>query len=117
MLLGPNTALGHSSQTVMIEAQVRYVVDALRQAEKRGLASIEVRREAQDAYNDRLDKHLEGTVWLSGGCRSWYLDANGRNTSVFPTYTWRFRRGTKRLDLSEYQLASQVRSTKPVPHQ
>ncbi|MEU6311903.1 NAD(P)/FAD-dependent oxidoreductase [Streptomyces sp. NPDC047014] len=117
MLLGPNTALGHSSQTVMIEAQVRYIVDALVQAQKRGLASIEVRREAQDAYNDRLDKHLEGTVWLSGGCRSWYLDANGRNTSVFPTYTWRFRRGTKRLDLSEYQLASRVRSTTPVPHQ
>ncbi len=117
MLLGPNTALGHSSQTVMIEAQVRYVVDCLKQVEKRGLASIEVRQEAQDAYNRRLDEHLEGTVWMSGGCRSWYLDANGRNTSIFPTYTWRFRRGTKRLDLSEYQLASQVRSTKPVPHQ
>ncbi|MFI1653126.1 flavin-containing monooxygenase [Streptomyces avidinii] len=117
MLLGPNTALGHSSQTVMIEAQVRYVVDSLKQVEKRGLASIEVRQEAQDAYNRRLDEHLEGTVWMSGGCRSWYLDANGRNTSIFPTYTWRFRRGTKRLDLSEYQLASQVRSTKPVPHQ
>ncbi|MFF4434015.1 flavin-containing monooxygenase [Streptomyces sp. NPDC001513] len=117
MLLGPNTALGHSSQTVMIEAQVQYVVDSLKQADKRGLASIEVRQEAQDAYNRTLDQHLEGTVWMSGGCKSWYLDANGRNTTVFPTYTWRFRRGTKRLDLSEYQLASRVRSTKPVPHQ
>jgi cation diffusion facilitator CzcD-associated flavoprotein CzcO len=113
MLLGPNTALGHSSQTVMIEAQITYVLDALKKIEKRGLASVEVRPQAQEAYNKTLDGRLEGSVWTD--CQSWYQDANGRNSSIWPTYTWRFRAGTKRFDLSEYQLASQVRTGTQVP--
>ncbi|MEV6689042.1 NAD(P)/FAD-dependent oxidoreductase [Streptomyces sp. NPDC051130] len=117
MLLGPNTTLGHSSQVVMIEAQIKYVVDALKQAEKRVLSSVEVRKEAQQAYNKALDAKLDGSVWNAGNCKSWYLDENGRNPSIWPTYTWRFRRQTKRFDLSEYQLASQVRTAAPATHQ
>ncbi|MCB5178552.1 flavin-containing monooxygenase [Streptomyces antimicrobicus] len=117
MLLGPNTTLGHSSQVVMIEAQIQYVLDALKQMDKRGLASVEVRREAQDAWNKALDAKLDGTVWNAGNCNSWYLDASGRNPSIWPTYTWRFRRATKRFDLSEYQLASRVRTAEPAAHQ
>lgn len=105
MLLGPNTTLGHSSQTVMIEAQISYVIDALKQMERQGLASVEVRPEVQQAYNERLDARLEGTVWNAGNCRSWYLDASGHNPSIWPTYTWRFRRQTRRFDLNSYQLA------------
>ncbi|MEV8631410.1 NAD(P)/FAD-dependent oxidoreductase [Streptosporangium sp. NPDC051023] len=108
MLLGPNTTLGHSSQTVMIEAQIAYVVDALKQMGKRGLASVEVRPEVQTAYNKRLDTRLEGTVWNAGNCRSWYLDDKGRNPSIWPTYTWRFRSQTKRFDMRSYQLATSV---------
>ncbi|MBW5481307.1 flavin-containing monooxygenase [Streptomyces bambusae] len=117
MLLGPNTTLGHSSQVVMIEAQIQYLLDALKQMDKRGLASVEVRREAQDAWNEALDAKLDGTVWNAGNCNSWYLDASGRNPSIWPTYTWRFRRATKRFDLSEYQLASRVHTPEPVRHQ
>ncbi|WP_103500830.1 MULTISPECIES: NAD(P)/FAD-dependent oxidoreductase [unclassified Streptomyces] len=109
MLLGPNTTLGHSSQVVMIEAQITYVLDALRRMDERGLSSVEVRAEAQNAYNEALDKRLDGTVWNAGNCRSWYLDEHGRNPSIWPTYTWRFRRATARFDLAEYRLATTVR--------
>ena len=34
---------------------------------------------------------MGGTVWNTGGCASWYLDANGRNTTLWPDFTWRFR--------------------------
>ncbi|MGH3683766.1 MAG: flavin-containing monooxygenase [Pseudonocardiaceae bacterium] len=108
MLLGPNTTLGHSSQTVMIEAQIAYVIDALRHMEKRGLASVDVRPQAQAASNERLDALLEGTVWNAGNCNSWYLDSSGRNTSIWPTYTWRFRHQTKRFDVQSYQLTTSV---------
>lgn len=108
MLLGPNTTLGHSSQTVMIEAQIGYVIDGLKRMAHRGLASVEVRPQAQSAYNDRLDSRLEGTVWNAGNCRSWYLDGSGRNPSIWPTYTWRFRRQTQRFDLDSYQVATSV---------
>jgi cation diffusion facilitator CzcD-associated flavoprotein CzcO len=108
LLLGPNTTLGHSSQTLMIEAQIAYVLDALNTMSKRGLASVEVQAGAQASYNDELDARLAGTVWNSGGCRSWYLDASGRNPSIWPTYTFRFRRQTKRFDLTAYQVATSV---------
>lgn len=106
MMLGPNTTLGHSSQVIMIEAQIAYVLDALKTMDKRGLAGVEVLPEAQRAYNERLHRRLAGTVWNAGNCRSWYLDEHGRNPSIWPTYTWRFRRATSRFLPSEHLLST-----------
>ncbi|WP_234443921.1 flavin-containing monooxygenase [Streptomyces sp. NRRL S-1868] len=113
MLLGPNTTLGHSSQVVMIEAQIRYVLGALEEMSKRNLASVEVRSKAQSEWNKKLSAKLDGTVWNAGNCRSWYLDEHGRNPSIWPTYTWRFRRQTRRFDPHEYQLATSVGAGRP----
>ncbi len=40
----------------------------------------------------------------AGGCSSWYLDATGRNSAMWPTFTWRFRALTKRFDVEHYEL-------------
>jgi hypothetical protein len=40
-------------------------------------------------------------VWTSGGCSSWYLDESGRNSTLWPRFTWQFRRRTARFDLAE----------------
>ncbi|MCT2581964.1 flavin-containing monooxygenase [Actinophytocola gossypii] len=106
MLLGPNTTLGHSSQTVMIEAQVAYIVDALDQMDKRGLASVSVHEDAQTAYNETVQRKLSTTVWNAGQCASWYLDEHGRNPSIWPSFTWKFRKQLKRFDLSAYQVTT-----------
>src|SRR5205807_1455038 len=98
MLVGPNTGLGHTSMVYMIESQVAYVVDAIRAMDKRGAAAIDVRSEVEAAYNDDLQRQLQGTVWNSGGCQSWYLDANGRNTTLWPSFTFRFRQQTRSFD-------------------
>jgi cation diffusion facilitator CzcD-associated flavoprotein CzcO len=102
MLLGPNTGLGHTSVVVMVEAQIAYVMDALRAMDSHAWRSIEVREEAQRAYNKRLQKGLRGTVWNDGGCASWYLDRSGRNTTLWPSFTWRFRERTRRFDPAPY---------------
>ena len=104
MLVGPNTGLGHNSIVFMIESQVEYVLDALRTMDAQGLASVDVRREAQDAFNAELQERLRGTVWSTGGCASWYLDDTGRNTTLWPGSTWPFRRRTRRFDASAYTL-------------
>lgn len=113
MLLGPNTTLGHSSQVVMIEAQIGYVLQALQYMTDRGLASVEVRAPAQQEWNDALQNRLDGTVWNAGNCKSWYLDDHGRNPSIWPTYTWRFRNQTRRFQPSEYRLATAVGAGRP----
>ena len=102
-LLGPNTGLGHSSMVYMIESQIAHVLDALRLMRERGAETIEVRPEAQERYNAALERKLERTVW-STGCASWYLDRTGRNATIWPDWTWRFRRRAARLDPAEYRL-------------
>jgi cation diffusion facilitator CzcD-associated flavoprotein CzcO len=106
ILTGPNTGLGHNSLVYMIEAQLEYLMGALRVMEERRATRIEVHRAAQEAYNDELQSRMGRTVWNSGGCSSWYIDANGKNTTIWPDFTWRFRAQTRRFDLGAYELTA-----------
>jgi cation diffusion facilitator CzcD-associated flavoprotein CzcO len=102
MLLGPNTGLGHTSVVVMVEAQIAYVMDALRAMDRHDWRTLEVREDVQRTYNERVQGGLRGTVWNAGGCASWYLDRSGRNTTLWPSFTWRFRERTRRFDPAAY---------------
>jgi cation diffusion facilitator CzcD-associated flavoprotein CzcO len=113
-LLGPNTGLGHNSIVHMIESQIAYVVDALQAMRDRRAHAVEVRRDAFEFWNEALQKRLPPTVWNSGGCSSWYIDANGLNTTIWPDFTWRFRRLTRRFDVSAYAV-DPVRPAVPEP--
>ena len=104
LLVGPNTGLGHNSIVYMIESQLAYAIDALEQTARSGAAVFDPTAEAQAAFNARVQKRMQGTVWTSGGCASWYLDAHGRNTTLWPGASWRFRLQTRRFDPSEYRL-------------
>ena len=55
------------------------------------------------AFNDEIQAELAHTVWNSG-CSSWYLDASGRNTTLWPDFTWRYRQRTRRFDADRYSL-------------
>jgi cation diffusion facilitator CzcD-associated flavoprotein CzcO len=105
LLVGPNTALGHSSMVFMIEAQVRYVMQALDLLRRRNAASVEVREEAQERFVQTVQADLDDTVWQSG-CNSWYLDAQGRNSTIWPDFTVSYWRRTRRLDPSDYVVVS-----------
>jgi cation diffusion facilitator CzcD-associated flavoprotein CzcO len=102
LLVGPNTGLGHSSQVFMIESQIAYVLDAVRHLRRTG-AVLEVREDAEAAWDAGVQRAMGRTVWTTGGCASWYLDDRGRNTTLWPGATWRFRRLTARFDADVYQ--------------
>ncbi|MFE0043211.1 flavin-containing monooxygenase [Streptomyces albireticuli] len=105
MILGPNTGLGNSSMILMIESQLNYLADYMRQLDTLGgRAALDARRSAMGVWNRGLQSRMKRTVWSTGGCRSWYLDAEGRNTTLWPDTTSAFRRATRRVDLAEYQL-------------
>jgi cation diffusion facilitator CzcD-associated flavoprotein CzcO len=108
LLVGPNTGLGHNSIILMIEAQVGHILKALDAVEAASAGAIEPRREVQDAYNARLQADLQKTVWNRGGCQSWYLDANGRNTTLWPTFTFTFMRQLATFDARQYLLTPRV---------
>ena len=102
MLLGPNTGLGHSSMVYMIESQIEHVSQAIASLRDTGATTIEVRPEAHRAFNLEVDARMRGTVWDIGGCSSFYLDATGRNATLWPDWTWRFRRKARRFDRDAY---------------
>ncbi|MEL6060617.1 MULTISPECIES: flavin-containing monooxygenase [unclassified Methylobacterium] len=103
MLLGPNTGLGHNSVVAMIEIQVQHVLDCLK-ALRRGTRAIEVRPEAQARFLDRIRARLSDSIWQAGGCRSWYLDAQGRNATLWPDSVMAYRRSARRARMADYRL-------------
>jgi cation diffusion facilitator CzcD-associated flavoprotein CzcO len=102
LLLGPNTGLGHTSVVVMAEAQADYVLGALRSMETRSVAAVEPTVAAQSAWNEAVQRRMQGTVWTAGGCASWYIDRNGRNTTLWPDFAYRFRRRLRAFDPAAY---------------
>ena len=101
-MVGPNTGLAHNSLIHIMESQVNYVLDYLRLLDKAGPgAYLDVKPEAQRQYNDVLQQKLGTTVWASG-CQSWYLNAQGKNTTLLPALTATFRRDTKRVRQADY---------------
>jgi hypothetical protein len=88
----------------MIEAQLRYVRQALASRARQELAAIEPRREAQAAFVAEVDEAMEGSVWTAGGCQSWYLDDTGRNSTLWPESVRRFHRRIARFVPSDHRL-------------
>jgi cyclohexanone monooxygenase len=104
LLVGPNVGLGHNSIVFMIEAQLNYVLGALDAMRERGAGKVAVRPDALEAYNNRLQAKMGDTVWNSGGCASWYIDANGKNTTIWPDFTFTFWKETRAFDPAAYEL-------------
>ena len=96
-MIGPNTGLGHNSILFMAECQVRYILSCLRAMERAGACLIEPRPEMVRRYNERLQARLGRTVWTTG-CRSWYLNEEGVNTTLWPGSTAEFMLRTLRFD-------------------
>ena len=114
-VVGPNTGLGHSSMVYMIESQLAYLVSAWQTMRRHGLATVEVLPEVQRRWNADLQRRMRRTVWNTGGCRSWYLDAHGRNVTLWPRTTYTFRRLTARFDLAAYRSTALADRQPPEP--
>jgi cation diffusion facilitator CzcD-associated flavoprotein CzcO len=102
LMIGPNSTLAHNSMIYMIESHINYIASALAFMERPGVHVVEVKPGVQRRFNERLQRRLEHSVWVEGGCGSWYLDHQGRNTTLWPDHTWRFRRLTRRFHPGEY---------------
>lgn len=104
LMVGPNTGLGHNSMIYMIESHIAYIAACLRELTVRGARTMSVKPEVEAAYNARVQAAMRGTVWDSG-CRSWYLSTTGKNTTLWPGFTFSFRRLTRRVRADDYEFA------------
>jgi cation diffusion facilitator CzcD-associated flavoprotein CzcO len=113
VLVGPNTGLGHTSQVFMIEQQIGYVARALAETRQRGARTIEVRETVVAAEDAEIQRQMARTVWMTGGCASWYLDEHGRNSTLWPDFTFRFRRLLRRFDPAAYVFTERPETASP----
>jgi cation diffusion facilitator CzcD-associated flavoprotein CzcO len=105
LMYGPNTFGGSGSAIYVLESQARHVAAAARAMQARGAATIEVRAEVHEQFLRELRGRQRHTVWATGGCNSWYLDAEGRDPTNWPGYTIEYRRRTRRIDPDVYRLS------------
>ena len=102
-LLGPNTGLGHTSVVLMIEAQIEHTLKAIRFLQKHDWPLLEPREQKQREFINQVDEDSRKTVWLSG-CKSWYLDRSGRNSSLWPRGVGAFWRRTSPFRRRDYKI-------------
>lgn len=103
--MGPNTGTGHTSVIYFIESQMNYIMDAIQQFKEANWKSIVIKESVEASFNEKLQKQLANTIWMKGGCKSWYLTASGKNTTMFPNFSFVFRKNTRsfKRELHEIQ--------------
>jgi cation diffusion facilitator CzcD-associated flavoprotein CzcO len=102
-LMGPNTGPGHTSVLVFTEAQISHALGAIRKMMAEDIRFVDVRREAMDRYNARLQRRMPHMVW-SSGCNSWYLSEDGSNHSLFPGFAAEYVARARRFRPRDYEI-------------
>lgn len=112
-LLGPNTVLGHNSVIFMIESQVNYILQLIEMAEKAQSQAIVVKADTQDQFNQHLQSQFTNTIWQSG-CVSWYQQADGKNFSLWPNYTWKYWLKTRKANPADYRFLNSKQDSQAI---
>lgn len=110
LVMGPNSGLGHTSMVYMIESNIDYIERAVRFIDRNNVTSIEIRQDVVDTFGDEIQRKMQGTVWTSGGCASWYLDERGRNTTLWPSFTFEYRQRCRDFDPARLTVRDRVGS-------
>ncbi|KAI1616944.1 cyclohexanone monooxygenase [Exophiala viscosa] len=84
IIFGPNTATGHSSVILASENMVNYALRFIEPIINRDVDTYEVKESAERKWTSDLQSELKNSVFQSGGCKSWYVEDNGWNATVYP---------------------------------
>ena len=102
LTLGPNTGVGHTSALHLMESQVGLAIKIIVEAEKNKWKSIDIKKEVEEEYNNEIQRKLQGTIWVKGGCKSWYQDLDGKNRVIFPDFNFVFRRMARNPNFANF---------------
>jgi cation diffusion facilitator CzcD-associated flavoprotein CzcO len=100
-MTGPNSGPGHNSLLVYVEGQLDYAVQGITTILGENLRYLDVREDVQQRYNERIQRRLTKTTWMSG-CSSWYLTADGFNASMYPGFATQYLRQMRDFRFGDY---------------
>ena len=102
-LYGPNLQAGHGGSLIfMIEMQMRYIMDVVKQMLERNLGSIEIRQDVHDAYNEDIDRAHATMVWTHPGMSTYYRNSRGRIVVNSPYRNARFFEMSKQANIEDF---------------
>ncbi|EDY86818.1 monooxygenase [gamma proteobacterium HTCC5015] len=104
MMLGPNSHSLVGSVMWTSEHQGIYIAQAIRKLLDSGEARMEVKESVQKNFNQRIETRLDRMPIRPEICKSYYLDAKGRNRFVWPEYGFNIKKRLTQVNLSDYQL-------------
>jgi len=107
LMTGPNSGPGHNSLLVYVEGQLDYAVKGITTILRDDLRSLDVRANVQRRYNERIQRRLTRTTWMSG-CTSWYLTADGFNASMYPGFATQYLRQMRDFRPRDYEAVARV---------
>lgn len=105
MLYGPNSQPGHGGSLVgTAEVQIHHVMDALAKMTAAGARTIEVSRDAYDAFAADVDARHERMIWTHPGMDTYYRNARGRVVVSTPFRVVDYWHMARDADLGDYEL-------------
>ena len=114
ILYGPNTNLGAGSIIYMLEAQAKYVTQAVQTLQQKSLRWLDVKAGVISAYNLMLRRRSKEDSVYETGCHSWYITADGKNTVSWVGYMNEYAKQVARLKLDDFETAPVVTAVEQV---
>ena len=103
MLEGPTGPVGNLSLIAISEHQTDYIISMLDRMKADGLAAIAASQSAYDEYNAAMREAIKSTTWVTGGCKSWYIDKSGV-PNLYPWLPVRYLKEMHNPVYTEYRL-------------
>jgi cation diffusion facilitator CzcD-associated flavoprotein CzcO len=100
LMLGPNTATGHTSTLLYIEPGIQWALRAMQEVREQGKRWIAVKPEVMHSFNSQIQTRLNGSVW--SGCRSWYRTDDGKNIAIWPGFTREYVRAVQHQSFNDF---------------
>lgn len=101
LIMGPNTGPGHTSVLIYQEAQYDYVAMYTKRLLKKGLKYMDVKEDVQNRQFEEFQNRMKNSTWLSG-CKSWYLNEDGTNSTMWPGFSFEYVLRMKKMNLDAY---------------
>lgn len=103
MIEGPTGPVGNLSLIMISEHQIDYIISLLDKMGRDGLTSLAPKAEAYQQYNAAMNERVKDTVWVTGGCDSWYIDESGL-PNLYPFPPQQYLRDMKNPQIDEYEI-------------
>ena len=70
---------------------------------RRGARALMPRPAAQEAFVAEVQARMKDSVWMKGGCDSWYLLEGGRNYTLWPGHSFTYRSRVRKARPKDYE--------------